>query len=433
MKNRLNTLTDNITNHTVLEHWFSPIRKILDNIRYSDKVFNTLSMPTFILLGCVRQLQSNSSLREQVQTLFHLDDLADRPPLARSTWSDALASAKRRNIVREAFSQLAILGQDTLPDRLHEMDRLGIRQVYAIDASYQTESTHYGAVYPKAGGSDNQKGHMKMAVYDLRKGIPIAVHTDTRSIGEMRVIKEVPQLSDAMKVKNALFVVDRGFVDARYWEERKKKFNITTITRFKSNMTFTEEEQRTRADLPCNEGVVSDALVKLTASGRVPRKAEPWRRIIFRSGEGEEYAYLTNDFSLEPGEIAFLYHRRWDEEKYFDNFKNDLVGCRAWGKNPVAIEQQTLISCMTYILTRVFLESQFKTLELEQGDTTQLVKHKKKAEHYKTKGGIRLRAHWTKLSKIPVQVWRFFKNCFMLKSSPGLYERQLKPLLVAYL
>jgi IS4 transposase len=43
---------------------------------------------------------------------------------------------------------------------------------------------------------------------------------------------------------------------------------------------------------------------------------------------------LTNDFSLEPGELAFIYHRRWDEEKFFDNFKNDLAGAKSLGKNP---------------------------------------------------------------------------------------------------
>jgi hypothetical protein len=28
--------------------------------------------------------------------------------------------------------------------------------------------------------------------------------------------------------------------------------------------------------------------------------------------------------------IAFLYHRRWDEEKYFDNYKTDKEPCGAF-------------------------------------------------------------------------------------------------------
>ncbi|MBL0010851.1 MAG: transposase [Nitrosomonas sp.] len=140
-----------------------------------------------------------------------------------------------------------------------------------------------------------------------------------------------------------------------------------------------------------------------------------WRRIEFIGPKGEEYAYLTNDFSLEPGELAFIYHRRWDEEKFFDNFKNDLAGAKAWGKTPIAIEQQTIIGLITYLLTRLFLDQQFEDPALENGNTTQSNKHQKKIETYKKEGGIRLRAYWQQLSKIPIQVGRFFKYCFMKK------------------
>ena len=48
--------------------------------------------------------------------------------------------------------------------------------------------------------------------------------------------------------------------------------------------------------------------------------------------------------------IAYLYHRRWDEEKYFDNFKNDMGNAKAWGKSKVAIKMQALIGMITFIL-----------------------------------------------------------------------------------
>ena len=230
-----------------------------------------------------------------------------------------------------------------------------------------------------------------------------------------------------MRVKNALYSVDRAFIDVRYWDVRKQKYNATMITRFKSIMKYTENSSLPIAKLTCNEGVISDTEVTLKLS------KQTWRRIEFVNTQGEKYIYLTNDFSLEPGELAFIYHRRWDEEKYFDNFKNDLASTKAWGKSPTSIQQQAIIGMMTYILTRLFLEQQFEDLMLTAGNTTQSEKHKKKIETYKKEGGIHLRAYWTLLSKIPLQVWRFFKNCFMKKSSPQLYERQLKPILVHYL
>lgn len=114
------------------------------------------------------------------------------------------------------------------------MPNLGERDLIAIDASYQTESAHYRPTYPMKGGTDNQKGHLLMVFYDLRKGIPLEVKTETISIGEMRVIKEALDDSRWMTVKNALYSVDRGFIDARYWDTRKQKHQATMITRFKS-------------------------------------------------------------------------------------------------------------------------------------------------------------------------------------------------------
>lgn len=426
MKNRLKPLINRLTQDTVLEQWFHPMQVSLSKVRYSVNVFRELSMSSFLLLGGLRQLQSHSSLREQVQSLMHLE-CASKPPLARSTWSDALASKKRQQITQQAFLQLVSHARDNLPERFNDMPNLGSRPIIAIDASYQSESVHYHPVYPMQGGTDNQKGHMLMTFYDLRKGIPLDIKTETTSRGEMRVIKEGLDDSRWMEVKNALYSVDRAFIDIRYWDSLKKTYQATMVTRFKSIMKYTEVASRPIAKRPCNEGVMSDTEVTLILS------KQSWRRIEFINAQGEKYSYLTNDFSLEPGELAFIYHRRWDEEKYFDNFKNDLASAKAWGKSPASVQQQAIIGMMTYILTRLFIEQQFNKLMLTDGNTTQSGKHKKKIETYKKEGGIQLRAYWALLSKIPLQVWRFFKNCFMKKSSVQLYESQLKPILERYL
>lgn len=426
MKNRLTPLIDTLTQNTVLEQWFLPMQAALNKVRYPQTVFGVLTMPSFLLLGGLRQLQSHHSLREQVQSLMHIE-CALKPPLARSTWSDALASKKRRLITQEAFSHLVNCARDCLPERFNNMPNLKNRSVIAIDASYQTESVHYRPVYPMQGGTDNQKGHMLMTFYDLRKGIPLSSKTETTSRGEMRVIKEGLDDSRWMEVKNALYSVDRAFIDARYWDARKQTYQSTMVTRFKSIQKYTEKSVRPVAKLNCNEGVISDTEVTLKSSKQL------WRRIEFINAQGEKYSYLTNDFSLEPGEIAFIYHRRWDEEKYFDNFKNDLASVKAWGKSPTSIQQQAIIGMMTYILTRLFLEQQFDDLKLTNGNTTQSEKHKKKIAAYKKEGGIYHRAYWLLLSKIPLQVWRFFKSCFMKKPTSLLYESQLKPILERYL
>ena len=81
-------------------------------------------------------------------------------------------------------------------------------------------------------------------------------------------------------------------------------FNATVITRMKTTFKYQVLAELNRAADPVNEGVVSDQLIQLRSSNEV------WRLIRFIAPSGEDYEYLTNDFALTPGIIAFLYHRR---------------------------------------------------------------------------------------------------------------------------
>ena len=111
------------------------MQKALDKVRYSRQRFSVLSAEFFILLGCLRQLQGTKILREQIQSLFDLDEKAETVPLARSTWSDALASGTRNKILREAVQELVTSARKQLPDRLHQFEELGTRPVLCIDAN----------------------------------------------------------------------------------------------------------------------------------------------------------------------------------------------------------------------------------------------------------------------------------------------------------
>jgi len=70
--------------------------------------------------------------------------------------------------------------------------------------------------------------------------------------------------------------------------------------------------------IPENRDVLRDETITLRSS------SEPWRRVSFCNDTGEEIVFLTNELAAVPGVIAFLYLRRWDEEKCFDMRKNDF-------------------------------------------------------------------------------------------------------------
>jgi len=434
MQNNRRDFGHQISDNTVLGEWFEPMTRALEKVRFSDKRFRTLPMATFILLGCLRQIQDAVSLRAYIQSLFHLDATQTLPPLARSTWSDALASDTRCEILKAALLELTKMAQLELPDRLASVKGLGTRPVQASDASYVAESSHYYPRYPAQDGNDNQKGHMMLSHYDLRCGIPLSATTQTQSLGEMKVYKR-DDLSANQWLCNhhAIHVVDRAFIDIRYWDQRLDQYAATVITRMKSSMVATLINER-ELDLEATEqGVLYDHEVTLIKSKKI------WRLIGYRSPEGIEYEYLSNDLKLAPEVIAFLYHRRWDKEKYYDNFKNDLAGTKAWGKSPVAIEQQALMGIISVLLTRLFLQRRQLDLELDKPDSTQDKKHQNKQKEFKRLRAKSVldkhdyRALWTHLSKITRQVWRFLKNCFLQKPRLAFYQRQLRPLLLRYL
>jgi hypothetical protein len=177
---RLTAVMDSLMNQTVLGELLAPMARALTRVRGADAVSRVLSMADFIGLGVLRHLQGMRTLREQVQSLLHCEPgTAQRVPLARSTWSDALSSRRRRTVLRAAMPPLLTEARAVLPDRLALFPALQGRPVYAMDGTYQSESAHYGRCTPRQGGTDNPKGHALLSFYDVRLGCPTDAHVDT--------------------------------------------------------------------------------------------------------------------------------------------------------------------------------------------------------------------------------------------------------------
>ncbi len=54
--------------------------------------------------------------------------------------------------------------------------------------------------------------------------------------------------------------------------------------------------------------------------------------------------------TLPPGVLCFIYKKRWDIEKLFDEFKNHLNNRKAWGDSAVAKCQQAVFICLAHNL-----------------------------------------------------------------------------------
>ena len=426
---RLTAVMDSLMNQTVLGELLAPMARALTRVRGAGAVSRVLSMADFIGLRVLRHLQGMRTLREQVQLLLHWEPgTAQRVRLARSTWSDALSSRRRRALLQAAMTPLLTEARAVLPDRLARFPALQGRPVYAMDGTYQSESAHYGRCTPRQGGTDNPKGHALLSFYDVRLGCPTDVHVDTRSRHEITLLRDYDQSAQAMtRDKGALWLVDRAFIDATFWDDRKKSLGVTMITRMKSSLCVESTEPLKIEDVPANDGVLKDLRITLLSS------RQNWRLITFRSRRGHVVEFLTNDFDLAPGVIAFLYSRRWEEEKCFDTWKNDFSLAKAWGASVAAIENQVRLAIVTSLLVALLVHHR-----MGQHGIVDEKALRKQARRQTSKTDGTDRPDWTAsvfryTSKVSRQVLRFFKHCFHKPASQALYEAQLRPLLLAYL
>ncbi|HYN62926.1 MAG TPA: transposase [Rubrivivax sp.] len=421
-----------LTDQTVFAELLAPVEQALTRVREAQDVGRVLSMSAFITLGVLRHLQGMSVLREQVQALPHLDPSdAAHVPLARSTWSDALAAPTRAAALTATLPVLVAAARARLPDRLRDIPGLGERPVRAIDGTYQKESAHFRRQTPNEGGEDNPKGHALLSFFDLRLGIAEDVYVETRSRHETTLLRDYDQGAHALtRERHTLWLLDRAFIDAAFWDNKKRTLGCTMITRMKSNLRIDSTEGLPVADEPVNAGVVHDLRITLRSS------RQPWRLITFQSRRGHLVEFLTNDFTLEPGVVAFLYSRRWEEEKCFDTWKNDFTQAKAWGKRSVAIANQVRLAIITGILIAIMLHTTMGQHGI--ADDKALTKQDQRQAAQPDAPDGTDRPDWTVplfryTSKVSRQVLRFFKHCLLKPASPGLYHRELRPMLLVYL
>ena len=94
----------------------------------------------------------------------------------------------------------------------------------------------------------------------------------TRSRHETLLLRDYDQSDQATtRHKGALWLGDRAFIDAPFWDKKKKRSGITMITRMKSSLCVDSTEGLAVADVPANEGVVKDLRVTLSSSPQLWR------------------------------------------------------------------------------------------------------------------------------------------------------------------
>jgi hypothetical protein len=229
-----------------------------------------------------------------------------------------------------------------------------------------------------------------------------------------------------------IHVYDPAIVDYAQWQRWKQGSGIYIGTLEKSNSAFTPVEARKFDDADRrNAGILFDETVATSKGFRL-------RRIrYFDSETGKRFSFITDEFNLPPGLLAFLYKLRWDIEKTFDQIKNLFHEKKAWATSNASKIQQaafiTLAHNLTLLLEREIDETEgiedTKTMERKQKRIAQV---RKKIE---LDGGLfnPLLESIRRVTKRSAQFLRWLQVCLEHKTGWRCAMEQLRPLMNNYL
>lgn len=387
-----------------------------------------------LILGVERVMQNHSSGRAWVQRCQLVLNLF----VGVAVFFQALKSARRTKMVAEVAERLRLecdrRAKSPELDPLAQHPELDRFAVYASDGH-----THAAASHDKPiGGKIRPVTHL----YSLNLRSHSMAHIDLaqpakgkKKEHEITTLKRVGakslRMAEAKGIK-VIHVYDPAIVDYPQWQRWKQGSGIYIITLEKSNSAFIPHANREfdAADKR-NTGILSDEILHTS-------KGERLRRIRYTDPEtGKTYSYITSEFSLPPGLIAFLYKLRWDVEKTFDQVKNLFHEKKAWATSVAAKNQQAAFITLAHNLT-LMLEREIRQDEgIEDLKTLNSKKQRQARVREKVEAaGLAsnpLLEEVGRVSKRSAQFIRWLRVVLEHRTCWSRAMTQLRPLMEAYL
>ncbi len=357
---------------TLARIYFAPVVRAFCR---SKKTRNCSSYEDFqhVQHGVGRVVKYAKNGRDWVQTVVFVHLFY----LSVSNYFAALKSKRRTAMVLEVGHDVRLqtdaqVFENQHFDPLAEHDELANFEVYASDGHTHKASCHEKELYGKKRPvthiySLNLRSH-SMACIDLC--VPPIYKKKEHEIITLKRVGGTALRMGTQKGKKVIQVYDPAVIDYLQWYKWKQAYGLYILTREKSNsaLLVVGIKEWDRSD-PRNRGVLSDELVG-------PSSGATMRRIKYRDNVlGTIYTYLTNELTLPPGLLAFLYKLRWDDEKVFDMIKNKFEEKKAWASSKEAKRQQAAFITMAHNLT-LMLE---RKIAMEENITDKKVIKKREA------------------------------------------------------
>ena len=356
-----------LSSPTAKDRFFSPLKQALNGAAHTRKC-KTLSDYDFLIAHVGRVMAIVQSGRDWVQGLCKFIGTM----ITVNCNFKSLRSDRRLRLLTEVVDAIARqcdeLGDDDPFARHPELDGF---EIYAGDGHYHSAAVHEkkidDKIYPVQHFYAINMRTRTMHHLDVAR--PVEGKKKEHDIKALkRFDREVLRMG-APVGRKVIWSYDRAIIDFLQWYAWKR-WGVYVITREKKNMDLRVigNYDFDRND-PRNNGVVSDQMIANGGETMI-------RRVIYVDPvSGKKYRFLTNEFTIPPGLIAFIYKERWNIEKRFDEVKNKLEEKKSWATSYAAKCQHAKFIALTQNLLLLFEHK----LERDEGITDEKVIRKRQA------------------------------------------------------
>jgi len=214
-------------------------------------------------------------------------------------------------------------------------------EVYALDSTTidLCLSVFWWAEFRK------HKGGIKLhTLYDVKTSIPSFFYISNAKVHDVNILDLI------FYEPGSFYVVDKAYIDFK----RLYKIHLNGsyfVTRAKDNMRFKRMYSK---PIDKNTGVQCDQIGKLETYYAKKDYPDKIRRIkYFDQDNNRVFVFITNNFDLEPLEIAALYKKRWEVELFFKWLKQHLKIKSFWGVTHNAVKTQMYCAIIAYCLVAI--------------------------------------------------------------------------------
>ncbi len=319
-------------------NFFAPVSGMAESSHFA-RTCPELTDADWLKLGVTRVVSDPASGRGFLQQIGV--SIINCP--GRSLFFETLKSQRRLDLLNDVNVRLTktMKPSAAMPDLFNDYE------LFAADGHWHSAATHDAPIDEKRWAV----GHLY--AYNMRSEALLHItSTEGKKEHDMHALKRAGAEQLRLNVKKArkvLLVWDRAGIDFRLWHNWKHQNGIYFISRTKDNMNL-EVIGRNPFDAgdALNHGVLADEMVSTSQHVAV-------RRVTYQEPvTGTVFEYITTVMDLAPGAIAWLYKRRWEIEKVFDQLKNKFGETKAWASGLNAKAMQATFLCLAHNLTVLF-------------------------------------------------------------------------------